>query len=220
MGSISGGWRGPGIVGDGLVLYLDAGSPSSYLTEFGTTWKDMSGNRNNGTLINSPTYSSFGGGSLLFNGSTNYVSGNTTDSSVYTLNVWAYNLNNTNTGGSVISTTTATSPNSFIQIGGTPKPWQFGNSFNSTQASINQWIMLTAVQTDTTEQLYINGVAVINAISNVATSNLGTIYNIGRRSDGVYLNTYVANAQIYNRALSTSEIQQNYNAQKSRFGLS
>lgn len=208
----------PKIVTDGLVLYLDAANPNSYVSG-STTWRDMSRRDNNGTLINSPTYSSFGGGSLLFNGTTNYVSGNIQDSTTYTLNVWVYNLSNTTVGGSVISTTTSTSPNSYIQIGGSPRPWQFLNSFSNVQATINQWVMLTGVQTATIQQLYINGVAVTNVFNNVATSNLGTIYNIGRRTDGVYLNTYVAISQIYNRNLSLTQILQNYNATKGRFGL-
>jgi hypothetical protein len=45
----------PRIVTDGLVLCLDAGNPKSY-TGSGTTWTDLSGNGNNGTLTNSPTY--------------------------------------------------------------------------------------------------------------------------------------------------------------------
>ncbi|MFN9998336.1 MAG: SUMF1/EgtB/PvdO family nonheme iron enzyme, partial [bacterium] len=46
-----------GIVTDGLVLWLDAGVTSSY-PESGTTWTDLSGNRNDGTLVNSPTFNS------------------------------------------------------------------------------------------------------------------------------------------------------------------
>ena len=56
--STVGNWRGPSIVKDGLVLYLDAGSPNSYFNKTSTTWKDMSGSASNGTLINGPTYDS------------------------------------------------------------------------------------------------------------------------------------------------------------------
>jgi len=67
------GWRGPDIVADGLVLYLDAGSPNSYRPDFGTTWKDMSGFNNSGSLINGPTYSSANGGSIVFDGVDDYI---------------------------------------------------------------------------------------------------------------------------------------------------
>ena len=53
------------LVTDGLVLNLDAGDPRSYPSS-GTTWTDLSGNGNNGTLVNGPTYSNADGGSLVF----------------------------------------------------------------------------------------------------------------------------------------------------------
>ena len=54
-------------VKDGLVLDLDAGNPLSY-PGTGTTWTDLSGNNNNGTLINGVGYNSDNGGSLVFDG--------------------------------------------------------------------------------------------------------------------------------------------------------
>jgi len=58
--------------GSGPVLYLDAGNISSY-PGTGTTWTDLSGNNNNGTLINSPAFDSGNGGSIVFNGTNNYM---------------------------------------------------------------------------------------------------------------------------------------------------
>ena len=67
------GWRGPNIARDGLVLYLDAGSPNSYQGS-GTTWRDISKfYQNNGTLTNGPTFSSANGGSIVFDGVDDYV---------------------------------------------------------------------------------------------------------------------------------------------------
>ena len=60
---------GPNVVTDGLVLYLDAGNVKSY-PGTGTVWSDLSGDGNNGDLINGITYSS---GNLLFDGSIDYV---------------------------------------------------------------------------------------------------------------------------------------------------
>ena len=63
------GWRGPNIVKNGLVLYLNAGSPNSfYSPTAGTTWKDISGLTNNGTLFNGASYSTADGGSISFDG--------------------------------------------------------------------------------------------------------------------------------------------------------
>ena len=67
----------PKIVTDGLVLCLDAASRKSYPGS-GTTWFDRSGNGNNGTLTNGPTFSSDNGGSIVFDGTNDYVNCGTT----------------------------------------------------------------------------------------------------------------------------------------------
>jgi hypothetical protein len=59
------------IVTDGLVLNLDAGFVGSYPTT-ASIWYDLSGNNNNGTLINGPTFSTDGGGSIVFDGVDDY----------------------------------------------------------------------------------------------------------------------------------------------------
>lgn len=65
-------YAGPEIVNSNLVLNLDAGNSKSYAGS-GTTWTDLSGNGNNGTLYNSPTYSN---GVFSFNGTTQYMQAN------------------------------------------------------------------------------------------------------------------------------------------------
>jgi len=62
----------PRIVTDGLVLALDAGNTKSYPGS-GTTWTDLSGNGNTGTLTNGPTFDSANGGSIVFDGTNDYV---------------------------------------------------------------------------------------------------------------------------------------------------
>jgi hypothetical protein len=66
----------PNIVTDGLVLYLDAANTKSYVSG-STTWTDIAA-RNNGTLVNGPTYSSANGGSIIFDGTNDYcpITGN------------------------------------------------------------------------------------------------------------------------------------------------
>jgi hypothetical protein len=67
----------PNIVTDGLVLYLDAANTKSYVSG-STTWNDMSGFSNNGTLVNGPTFNSANGGSIVFDGVNDYVDCNST----------------------------------------------------------------------------------------------------------------------------------------------
>jgi hypothetical protein len=57
----------PRTITDGLVLCLDAANPKSYPGS-GTIWTDLSGNGNNGTLVNGVGYNSGNLGSLVFDG--------------------------------------------------------------------------------------------------------------------------------------------------------
>jgi hypothetical protein len=89
-------WRfhySPKIVTDGLVLYLDAANTRSY-PGTGTTWSDLSRGGNNGSLINGPTFNSANGGSIVFDGSNDYVDcGNIDDiknASQVSISIWTY----------------------------------------------------------------------------------------------------------------------------------
>lgn len=84
----------PGVITDSLILHLDAGDSSSY-SGSGTTWTDLSGNSNNGTLTNGPTFDSNNEGSIVFDGSDDLVSlGTQLNSDIANTNVsisfWAY----------------------------------------------------------------------------------------------------------------------------------
>jgi hypothetical protein len=78
----NGSWKYmPPIVENGLVLRLDAAEPASYPGS-GTTWTDLSGSGNNGTLTNGPTFNSSNGGSIVFDGVNDYVTNGNTDFSI------------------------------------------------------------------------------------------------------------------------------------------
>ena len=79
--------NGPRIVTDGLVIYVDAGNSKSY-PGTGTSWYDISGSGNDGTLINDVGFNSDNGGSLVFDGVNDYVNCGSI-SSQFTANVTA-----------------------------------------------------------------------------------------------------------------------------------
>jgi hypothetical protein len=195
----------------------------------GGGWADRTINANHGELVNGPTYSSTNNGYLIFDGVNDYIEG--TNSSNYstnsiTLSSWVKIISVPTSdftqiiGGSgcegaiYVSTNTSTifGQLTFSNVGNT----QTGNY----TLNLNLWyhVSLTWSSGDRM-RLYVNG-------SQVATSS-GTIsetiniikYRIARYNCGTYLNCHIAIPQIYNRALSASEVLQNYNAQKSRFGL-
>jgi hypothetical protein len=203
------------IITANLVMNLDAGNSSSYPGS-GNTWTDLSGNGNNGTLVNGPTYSSANGGSIVFDGSNDYVSGTISNLSEYTLSAMVKILA-TVAGGGIIGGNITT--NAYLQLGGGTFPWQFNSAFNSSYTPVlSQWTYVVGVQeSGSTQRLYINGTSVSSASG---TSNLGTAYAIGRRENGpVYLNCQIGVSQIYNRALSATEILQNFYSLKDRYGI-
>jgi hypothetical protein len=109
-----------GVVQSGLVLNLDAGVSSSY-SGSGTTWTDLSGNGNTGTLTNGPTYNSSNGGSIVFDGSNDYVTTNSFNgdsNSALSVFCWVYPTNLTSGQDSgnflnwIINKRNTTSPNS------------------------------------------------------------------------------------------------------------
>jgi len=118
----------PKIVTDGLVLCLDAANPKSY-PGTGTAWTDLSGNGNDATLVNGPTYSSEDNGSIVFDGTNdNAITGSFSDDSNLAFSVfcWVYPIDLT-LGSS----------------GGTYLNWII-NKRNTTSPNANQWQFLAA----------------------------------------------------------------------------
>ena len=88
-----------GVVQDGLVLNLDAGKFYSY-PKSGTAWTDLSGNGNNGTLTNGPTFDSGNGGSIVFDGVNDYVGVNNSTSINPTIGITVASFFNVTSFGS------------------------------------------------------------------------------------------------------------------------
>ena len=226
---------GPNIIDSGLVLSLDAGNVKSY-PGTGTIWYDKSGFQNNGTLTNGPTFS---GGSIVFDKVDDYVDVNRqiqferTDS--FTLSAWI----NTNDGNNnqIINNETQGYRGYQFSVDSNGKLFLFLRNTVSTNFlgvrmlsnfPSNLWCYVTAVYNGSSNasgvKLYING---IEQITEIAGDNLTstTISNettwIGRRrpqTQGPF-NGKISIVQIYNKALTASEVLQNYDATKSRFNL-
>ena len=213
------------IVLNGLVLWLDAGVSDSYPT-VGTIWKDLAGS-NNGTLINGPTFSSVNAGSIVFDGSddianTTYVSANT-----YTFSAWFKTNVVSNGYRNIISIPT---PNYSLVLLDDDSPnlgfWTNdslnGQSLSTPTISTNTWYNIVFVRegNNTTGgyKAYLNGVLYGNA--NTGTWSSTANLSVGGRTDSAqFLNGNISQVYIYNRALNSAEILQNYNATKGRFGL-
>ena len=207
----------PSIITNGLVLALDAANTKSYPGS-GTAWTDISGRGNTGTLTNGPTYSSANGGSIVFDGTNDYVNCGNPSISVgkITVNSWVKI-----TTGSVFQHIVDSATDTWhLAILNDNRPYFFnGSTFHTTASILNvgQWYMLTGVQ-GTTLDIYINGILSQSIASNinVTTNNVfvGAYQNTPR-----YLNGNIAQVSVYNRALTAAEVSQNFNALRSRFSI-
>ncbi len=234
------GKTGPDIIESGLVLCLDAANKNSYRGT-GTTWTDLSGNGNNGTLTNGPTFSAGNMGSIVFDGTNDYVdtvnTGTTFQFANVTFTVSLWIKTTSSTGGVIISKgATASTAGWLFQfdssgtVSGTTKGSDGFNTYNRSSTSTvnnNTWRNIVSVYTTNTTTLGSNTTSIyIDGVLSNGTGTLGgAVYatttdtiQIGRRPTGAYWSGSVSNIQIYNRALSATEILQNYNATKSRFG--
>jgi hypothetical protein len=216
-----------GIVQSGLVLNLDAGVSSSYPTT-GTTWTDLSGRGNTGTLTNGPTYSSANGGSIVFDGVNDYATTGKVLVPItgsFHIEGWVF-LNNTNAIKMFVTQyNNGGDPGRFLCFfgnDGTIRMQNGGGVMTGTTPpySANIWTYV-AFQKDSSNlcNIFVNGIKETTGATRTTTlENTNTIIGTrGSIQSGVWYNGNMSNVRIYNRALTAAEIQQNYNALKSRY---
>lgn len=242
-------WRGPNIIKDDLVLYVNANSPNSiYPNTSVSTWKDISGYGYNGTIFNTPSFDSLSGSSFTFDGTNEYVDFGTVlpinGSSTVTISMWVYVTTNTlklifsryNTSAitrladyvGLINGTTGMSPRIYI---GTTTNYTYWTT--TTEAvSLNTWtnLVFTINGASTDVKCYVNGVnTTLSSISGGTPPNGFDIERSDRRwkiasaiggsGSPSYYDFKMSDLLVYNKTLSSTEVTQNYNSTKSRFGL-
>lgn len=227
--------NGPRIVTSGLVLYLDAANNRSYPGS-GTVCTDLSRNGNNGTLTNGPTFNSANGGSIVFDGTNDYVNCGTGLGISGGWTLCSFFKTSTSNTSRVILGRTGTSPsysqNYVLSLNASNKFLcsTSADSYKSAQsistASTNTWYYACGVYNSSTKilSIYVNESLEGSSTALIADPpTTGGQYVILGASDALdaanRLTGNIALAKIYNRALSASEIRQNYHASKGRFGL-
>ena len=217
-------FTGPNISTNGLVLALDAANTKSYPGS-GTTWTDVSGNNNNGTLTNGPTFNSANGGNIVCDGVDDYILHSSPTLTTFTIDITyspltfdtntatgRYNYilasfdanmfcryNNTNSGNNIL----------LANHGGTDIVLSsLGHVINSTYN-----IVITFDDSTKNTRIYINS----SLLSNTTYS--ATLRYQGNRQLGVTFNSRIYSYKVYNRILTATEVLQNYNGTKSRFNL-
>ena len=232
-----------GIVTEGLIMDLDAAKMQSYPAG-GTDWIDISGNVNNGTLVNGPAFSGVGKqAAIVFDGTNDRVTIPYTIQNQYINQlsgfVWSnpqwFNTGN-NDGVALISKSYTSLNQPYTIFGlGFSSSGQYGSnvgngitriSVNSAESvSLNTWVYLGFTYDGTTLKLYKNGIQDVNTIT-------GT-YTIGQNTLPVYIGSNaptltgyedffkgnISNVSLYNRALTQAEITQNFNALRGRYSI-
>ena len=229
---------GPDIIENGLVLCLDAGNRQSYPGS-GPVWTDLAGT-NNGNLENGPTFNSANGGSIVFDGSDDYVvtpnytfvnSGisntsmfawvypKTLGSTIITYGQWADS--DWSTGLGIRSEGYI----SWLMNGFPNDPYGYDKNYSTNFIlSLSSWSYIGFVKNTTNVTICYN-----NSFVTFIPSDLGSPISTPNRftigagsqngSRGKYHNGYISHITAYNRALTPAEVLQNYNATKGRFLL-
>jgi hypothetical protein len=235
----------PKIVTSNLALSIDAANTKSYPGS-GTSWTNLTPNNITGTLVNGPTFNSGNGGAIVFDGSNDYVNLGINPSCYsptgFTIDSW---VKLTNNGGAnpilaIYNSSTISSNNEYVF--GTTSGRLYGWVYDSTNTAYrgryatatslitnNVWCNLHMIYdggtVNSSVKLYFNGTQfdTTDFGSGTFTSirNTSSPMAIGVTNGGLggILNGSMASLKFYTRALSTQEIQQNYNATKTRFGL-
>jgi hypothetical protein len=224
---------GPQIVRSGLTLYLDAANKKSYRGT-GTSWLDLSGNNNNGTLTNGPTFSNANGGIITFDGIddycaiTNLVNLNNTSA---THEIWV-KLNAPNDGlQQQIFARTNINAGTFniTKTSGNVFQMNYRNSAN-TQLTVTlntlpstNWVHIVITYDGSVFNAYINGVLDTTTSALTGALNTGGTFRMALAAQPTGATAFcpcnIGLARAYNRALSAIEVLQNFNAVKTRFGL-
>jgi hypothetical protein len=234
-----------GYTTSGLTLNLDAGNYASYPTT-GTKWVDISGNYNNGNLINGPTWSSVTGGTFTFDGTDDYGSFSTNNlpsgNSEISFDCWVRwgGLFSTIYGEFVMGYGDDSGPNKVPVIlinTSNQARFEFGSGsgavISSSTISPNSWVNITATYNKSSTKIYLNGV--LNGTTSYGSANIvpngsngynggiGTLFSqYGNKNSPNRYGSFsgnISSVKIYNVALSDSQVLQNYNALKGRFGL-
>ena len=227
-------------VSTNLLAFLDAGNILSYYGS-GSVWKDMSSNSNNGTLSVAPSYSSGNKGILTFNGSTQYVLlptnfFNPDSGTPFSVSIWFRTSNaygtilgqqDTNTPG----TATGWVPAIYVDTSGKLRISCFWGGASTPTASTNSvndglWHNITVTYASNLQKIYLDGVFDKSFAFTPTTYSATYYYFLGSGkatswtlAGQNFFGGDIAMFAFYTKELTASEVSQNYNATKSRFGL-
>jgi len=218
---------GPDIVDDGLVLALDAGSERSY-SGSGTS-ADSIVSSNTATLYNGVAYSSSNGGFWDLDGTDDYLitdfgSGLNPTTQDLSYGIWV-KPDTTQTAMFIMQSDWSVTSRFYIGLLNGKLAWGiqergWGGSDTDLTPAAGEWLYVNVIFSGTTAKLYANGVLkATDAITSYAFNRNLTTGSGQPYESNYYWNGGIAAFRVYYQELTAAEVLQNYNAQKSRFGL-
>ena len=211
----------------GLQLYLDAGNASSY-SGSGTAWNDLSGNGRNGTLTNGPTYSATNGGSIVFDGTNDFVqcTGSLTVTAATFVTWIRRNGNQGQYDGILFSRGTSITGMDFHLSNQLGYTWNNAvNTYNWQSGLIVPdltWCMVAVSVTSTAATAYLCQASGITTATNTVSHASSVLDDIKIAQDEFstrYFTGNIAVAQIYDIALSAGQVSQLFQTNRARFGI-
>jgi hypothetical protein len=215
----------PSIVTSGLALCLDAANIKSY-PGTGATWTDLSGNGNNVTLVNSPTFSTTNNGRITFNGSTQY--GTTSSSTSLTFSQPTVTIACTPAAGTAIAKGRFGSYWNYGIVAPGATSFKARNSNNDVESltypTVSGVNIFTAAWDGAFVNFYLNGqyISQTNSFYSPVANNLHNLtIGVAQTASGFleYYGGSISYILVHNRCLSASEIKQNFNALRGRYGI-
>jgi len=218
-------YGGPEIVNSGLVYLVDAGNPQSYAGS-GAAWTDLSLTKSITTLFDTPSFSASTKGSIIFNGTTNYAVGNVT---VAAKTVIVYANASTFSNG-LLYGPAANGNDNWLRLTTDRKISVFAtetaniNNFTVTSTetvSPDVWFQAACTIDTYTASIYVNGNFATNSTKAFTIAPWSSRPYIARRGTSAQFtfSGAIAMVQVYDRVLSAAEIEQNFDAHRSRFGI-
>lgn len=189
----------------------------------GGGWADRTANANHGELVNGPTYNSANGGRIVFDGVDDYIDlgSNLQLSNNFTLCVWHINPN---TGYIIDQGDIGGDPTNSLEYTNYGLTLSANNNSSVTAdgtITTTRWNFICTTFSSATTKFYINGILDSTKTASFSSFTPSGKLKIGRRafSTSSIFSGSIGMVMVYNKVLTDSEILQNYNAQKSRFGL-
>jgi hypothetical protein len=215
----------PNIVSSGLILCLDAANPKSY-PGTGTSWFDVSGNNALGTLTNGVSYNSTNLGILTFDGVDDRVNVVNTIPPLSNLTIELFLQTSVVDGtqniflDQFLSLRYEISSNKFNIHLGNGSAWAYTTLLSTTTVVANTWYQTAWTWNGSTAVMYVNGVAENSLSSGAFSSGTGNITLGQHTPDTSYAWAgSMGSVKIYNTALTSDQVLQNFNATRGRYGI-